>query len=342
MENEILITFLIPCYNSAEYMHICIDSLLKANHDLIELIIVNDGSKDDTGKIADSYKEKHPDCIRVIHKENGGHGDAINDGIKIAKGRYFKIVDSDDWADLDALNTLLESIKNSKTSPDLYILNYAYFVGYGNKKKVINFKSILKENTLLTTKDFKFNDLSKNITLHSAMFKLDVIKKSEVVLPSHVSYEDNYFVYACLVHTNTFFYINKDLYCYLIGREGQSVSFAQATKKYKHHLLCSKSMHDYFDFTSIKKEDKHKYKLLYHHVRLIFCISTLFTRLSKEKDAKKEYRLFLKDFKTKHKKMYRKIRYFSIASILCIPGIFGRLIDKFIFWCAKKVVPFDV
>ena len=342
MSKNILISFLIPCYNSAEYMHICIESLLKANHDLIELIIVNDGSKDDTGKIADSYKVKYPDCITVVHKENGGHGDAINDGIKIAKGTYFKIVDSDDWVDLDALNTLLESIQKEKELPDLYLLNYAYFVGYGNKRKVINYQSIIKENKLLTSKDFKFKELSKNITLHSAMFKLDVIRNSKVVLPCHASYEDNYFVYACLVHTNTFMYINKDFYCYLIGREGQSVSFAQSVRKYKDHLLCSKCINDYFDLMSIKKTDKYKYRLLYHHARLIFCIATLYTRLSKEKEARKQFRLFLKDFKTKHKKMYKKIRHRSVASFLCIPGAFGRWFDRVILWLAKKVVPFDV
>lgn len=342
MEKNILISFLVPCYNSEAYMNICLDSLLKADHNLIEIIIVDDGSKDKTSEIADKYQSENPDCINVIHKENGGHGDAINDGIKVAKGKYFKIVDSDDWVDLDALNKILKSIQEEKELPDLYILNYVYYVGYGNKQKVINYKSIFEENKILTCKDFHFKDIQKNITLHSAMFKLDVIKESNVVLPKHASYEDNYFVYACLVHTKTFMYINGDFYCYLIGRDGQSVSYANCVKKYKDHILCSKSMNDYFDPMNIKKTNKDFYKLLFHHIRLIFCITVLYTRLSKEKESRTNYKLFLKDLKEKHPKLYKKLRYFSISSFLCMPGAFGRGFNRFILWLAKKVVPFDV
>ena len=161
MEKNVLISFLVPCYNSEAYMHICLDSLLKANHDQIEIIVVDDGSKDKTGEIADKYQAENPDVIRVIHKENGGHGDAINDGIKVATGKYFKIVDSDDWADLDALNKVLEAISNAKEEPDLYLMNYVYYKGYENRAKVINYKSVLEPNKLLTWKDVKFKNLEK-------------------------------------------------------------------------------------------------------------------------------------------------------------------------------------
>ena len=95
-ENKKILTFAIPCYNSAEYMGKCIDSCLVAGED-VEIIIVDDGStKDNTWEIAQEYERRYPSIIRAIHKENGGHGSAVNTGIEHARGEYFKVVDSDD------------------------------------------------------------------------------------------------------------------------------------------------------------------------------------------------------------------------------------------------------
>ena len=105
-----LITFTVPCYNSAAYMDHCIETLLTAGEDA-EIILVDDGSKDDTGKIADSYAEKYPTIVRVIHQENGGHGEGVNQGIRNATGVYFKVVDSDDWLDTDALQKVLAELR---------------------------------------------------------------------------------------------------------------------------------------------------------------------------------------------------------------------------------------
>ena len=85
----------VPCYNSQEYMRNCVDSLLKGGED-VEILIVDDGSKDDTLKIAKEYEEKYPTIIKAVDKENGGHGDAVNSGLTHATGKYFKVVDSDD------------------------------------------------------------------------------------------------------------------------------------------------------------------------------------------------------------------------------------------------------
>ena len=122
------ITFAVPCYNSQEYMRKCVDSLLKGGED-VEIVIVNDGSKDETIHIANEYKEKFPTIIRVVDKENGGHGSGVNAGLKLATGLYYKVVDSDDWADEEALKKLLATMKKhaeAKSSPDLYVVNYVY------------------------------------------------------------------------------------------------------------------------------------------------------------------------------------------------------------------------
>ena len=102
------ISFAIPCYNSEEYMEKAIDSILKGGED-VEIIIVNDGSKDGTSEIAKRYEREYPTIVKAVDKENGGHGDAVNTGLQNATGLYFKVVDSDDWVDEASLKKILET-----------------------------------------------------------------------------------------------------------------------------------------------------------------------------------------------------------------------------------------
>lgn len=116
-----LITFTVPCYNSAAYMDRCVETLLPAGEEA-EIILVDDGSKDDTGKIADAYAEKYPNIVKVIHQENGGHGEGVNQGIRNASGMYFKVVDSDDWLDAEATRsasriTLISCASTKRRTP---------------------------------------------------------------------------------------------------------------------------------------------------------------------------------------------------------------------------------
>ena len=104
------ISFAIPCYNSQDYMAHAIESILPGGED-VEIIIVNDGSKDDTLKIAREYEGKYPDIVRVVDKENGGHGDAVTAGLTHASGSYFKVVDSDDWVDEESLHKILALLR---------------------------------------------------------------------------------------------------------------------------------------------------------------------------------------------------------------------------------------
>ncbi len=94
-----IVSFVIPCYNSQDYMEKCINSLLSGGDKDIEIIIVNDGSTDKTAEIADRYADMYPDIIRAVHQQNGGHGAGVNAGLKNATGMYFKVIDSDDWVD---------------------------------------------------------------------------------------------------------------------------------------------------------------------------------------------------------------------------------------------------
>ena len=105
-----LLSIAIPCYNSEAYMEKCIESLLTGGEE-VEILVVDDGSSDRTAEIADSYAEKYPTIVKAIHQENGGHGEAVNSGIRNATGLYFKVVDSDDWVNQEAYVQILKTLE---------------------------------------------------------------------------------------------------------------------------------------------------------------------------------------------------------------------------------------
>ena len=111
-----LLSITVPCYNSQEYMRKCVDSLLTGGK-LVEILIVDDGSSDDTGKIADEYAAAYPEIVKAIHQENGGHGEAVNTGIRNATGFYFKVVDSDDWVNEEAYQKNIKRLQELLAGP---------------------------------------------------------------------------------------------------------------------------------------------------------------------------------------------------------------------------------
>ena len=150
-----VISAVIPCYNSEAYMEKAIHSLLSGGEDM-EIIIVDDGSVDNTLAIAKRYEAEYPGIVRAVHKENGGHGDAVMTGLAHAEGLYFKVVDSDDWVKEDALAEILKKLREllkRGTAPDMFVANYVYEKVGEEKKKVIQYRSALPQNQLFTWAD---------------------------------------------------------------------------------------------------------------------------------------------------------------------------------------------
>ena len=152
MTDNKVITFAIPCYNSAEYMDHCIENLVLLNspQNDIEILIVDDGStKDNTLEIAQGWEKKFPEIIRAIHQENGGHGQAVNTGLKNARGLYYKVVDSDDWLDTEGTKPIMDYIraqaKKADSATDLVIGNYVYNKVFENSQTPINYRDALPE-----------------------------------------------------------------------------------------------------------------------------------------------------------------------------------------------------
>lgn len=252
-----LISFAIPCYNSADYMDKCIQSLLKAGEEA-EILIVNDGStKDNTKEIADRYQAEYPTICKAIHKENGGHGDAVNCGIKNATGKYYKVVDSDDWLEESALRKVMDVIRSfegKEEVPDAIIANYVYEHTYTNSQRVVQYRKKLPVNRLFDFEESKKFGTGQFLAMHSVIYRTQILRDINLELPKHTFYVDNIFVYTPLPFIKKFYYVDVDLYRYFIGRPDQSVQEAIQIKRNDQMLRVAKTMVSKYDVSSFKED----------------------------------------------------------------------------------------
>ena len=153
-----LLSIAIPCYNSQDYMRHAIETLLAGGED-VEILVVNDGSKDKTADIAAEYQQKYPTIVRAINKENGGHGDAVMTGLKNATGLYFKVVDSDDWVDEECLKRVLAQLRaftEQKEEIDMLICNYVYDKVGVKHKHVMQYRHAVPQNRVFDWNETRF------------------------------------------------------------------------------------------------------------------------------------------------------------------------------------------
>ncbi len=330
------ISFLVPCYNSQDYMEKCIESLLIGKDD-VEIIIVDDGSKDNTGKIADRYAKKYPKTIKVIHQENGGHGEGINTGLKVATGKYFKVLDSDDWVDEKAYKTLLKKIK--KIDSDLIVMNYVYTYTDGRKNQVINFSNVFKNDQEMTWDETKKFKTTQYLSLHSLMYKKSVLDKTNIKLPKHCFYEDNLFIYLPLKNTKTVYYLDLDFYQYYIGRADQSVNEEMLIKRSSHQVLVTKLACNAYDLDTIK--NKKLRKIMYRECVFLMSVGILFSRLMMSDEGEKQFKDLWASVKKENPKLYKKMRHFTLASLASLPGKFGRAVCVNVYKFAHHLVKFN-
>lgn len=337
-----LMTFTVPCYNSAAYMHICVESLLKGGED-VEIIIINDGSKDETGKIADAFAEKYPSIVRVVHQENGGHGEGINQGIAHATGKYFKVVDSDDWVNENALHAVLNKLKRLEATGgvDLMVCNYVYEHEDKSLNSTIRYGNVFPEGKVVGWEDTKPFMINQYLTLHSAIFRTQMLRDCGVVLPKHIFYEDNLFVYTPLTLVKKICYLDQDFYRYLIGREGQSVSEEVMKKRYHHQIQITETIFKTHDIAAITKTNKKLGKYLYHETRCMIAIATMFARLCKTDETEAAF-LAMRDRCIAHDPvMGKKLFDRSLLFFITRPGKFGRALSIGFYRLAHKVVKFN-
>ena len=335
------ISFAIPCYNSQDYMAHAIESILPGG-DEVEIIIVNDGSKDKTSQIAHEYMDKYPDIIKVIDKENGGHGDAVNAGLANASGKYFKVVDSDDWVDEEALHKILmlmRHLEEDNEQIDMLISNYVYEKVGVTHKKCIHYRNVLPQDEVFRWDDIGHFRLDQYILMHSVIYRTDMLKLSQMRLPKHTFYVDNIYVYYPLPNVRKIYYLDVDFYRYFIGREDQSVNEKVMIARVDQQIFVTKTMIDMYQLKKVTSKKLRQYMINY--LAIMMTVSSILLIRSKEKEnleKKKELWLYLKkrDMKT-----YIKIRYGILGQTMNIPGKSGRKISSLAYTVARRIIGFN-
>ena len=338
-----LITFAVPCYNSAAYMRHCIETLLSAGEQA-EIILVDDGStKDDTPAICDEYAAKYPTIVKAIHQENGGHGEGVNQGIRNATGLYYKVVDSDDWLDEAALRTVLAKLNTLTargTAPDLMICNYVYEHVEDNTSHTVRYTNVFPQNRLFSWTHVGHFRPDQNLLMHSVMYRTQVLRDCGMVLPKHTFYVDNIFVYQPLPQVKTIYYMNLDLYRYFIGREDQSVNEANMIKRVDQQLRVTRIMMNAVDVYALPPEQAKLRAYMLNYFSMMMAISSIFLTLDGSKEALAKRRQLWDDLKAHDGHLYRRCR-FSVAEGCNLPGWLGSKISIGGYRIAQKIFKFN-
>ena len=335
------ISFAIPCYNSEAYMAQAIESILPGGED-VEILIVNDGSKDRTAEIGKEYEEKYPGIVKLINKENGGHGDAVNAGLSHASGKYFKVVDSDDWVDRISLMKILNVLKNfeeEEQEVDMFIANYVYEKVGMEHKKVIRYDNVLPENQILKWDEIGQFHIGQYILMHSVIYRTDMLKLCQLTLPKHTFYVDNIYVYYPLPHVRTLYYMNVDFYRYFIGREDQSVNEKVMISRIDQQIFVTKTMIDMYELRRIQSKKLRKYMLNY--LAIMMTVSSILCIRSKKKENLEKKKELWQYLRQKDYGVFMKIRYGILGQTMNLPGRSGRKVSSMAYVVARRLIGFN-
>ena len=337
-----LLSIAIPCYNSAAYMENCINSLLPGG-DEVEILIVDDGSvKDNTAEIADRYEKEYPGICRAIHQENGGHGEAVNAGLRNASGIFFKVVDSDDWVNGPAYEAVLNTLRRfvyGKSTLDMLITNFVYEKQGAKHKKVMNYNMALPKNELFTWDDVKVFMAGQYILMHSVIYRTELLRECGLELPKHTFYVDNIFVYEPLPHVRSMYYLDVNFYRYFIGRSDQSVNEQVMIGRIDQQIRVTKLMLGYYDVTKLQNRKLRHYMIRYLEIMMVVS-SILAIRSETEENLEKKKELWERVKKT-NPRLYLRLRFGFLGQGMNLPGKSGRTISIAGYKIAQKFFGFN-
>lgn len=220
-----------------KYLDKCLSSLIvdEAAMQLLEVLVVNDGSTDSSSEIAHKYESNYPSLFRVIDKKNGNYGSCVNVGLKHTTGKYFRILDADDWFDTEALIYFLKALENTDADLVFTAMNTHSDEGIVYESS----SNIFKEGIIYEANKIKCNVDDISIHMHTMTFKRDILDQCHLKLSEGVSYSDTEYCYFPLHFCKSIVFFPYCLYQYLLGREGQTMSYASKKQSLKSMTVVS-------------------------------------------------------------------------------------------------------
>jgi glycosyltransferase involved in cell wall biosynthesis len=287
-----ILTISIAAYNVQKYIEECLNSFISDQlYETLEVLIINDGSTDDTPQIAQRYADKYPQIFKLIHKENGGHGSTINTAIKFAVGKYFKPVDGDDWVDTKNLIYMVNKLK--EVNVDLVITDFYNYYSNSSKKNLSSLNSKQYETEI----DFNKFHPDDILLFHNITYKTLLLKENYLSFSEKIFYEDTEFVLFPLPYVNTFYYIPVAIYYYRLEWDGQSVSIDGIIKHKNDLQQVIKNIFTFYETN--KKSETNRAKC--YKTRVVLSLAFYYNATNtenwrvSEKKNKKENNIFYRD-----------------------------------------------
>ena len=266
------LTIIIPTYNMQEYLQKCLSSLIvKKGLETLEVLVVNDGSKDNSSIIAHEFEAKYPGVFRVIDKENGNYGSCINRGLKEATGKYVKVLDADDSFDTANFEYFLNQLGNIDV--DLVISNFVKVDAEGNK-------DIARNLHIQPNKKDEFSKIAnksyiQGLWMHEIAYRRQMLLDMDYQQTEGISFTDVQWGFKPMARVKSYYFIDKVIYLYLVGRDGQTIDKATYFKKIPHEFLCTKGMLEFY--AKVHNDSSYNAKLL--HAKLTGRIIALYKRV---------------------------------------------------------------
>lgn len=228
------LTIAVPSYNMEKLLPQCLDSMADERlSDALEVLVVDDGSSDGTAQIAQSYAEKWPEIFKVIRKENGGHGSAVNAAVDKATGRYFRIVDADDWVRRENLARLIEAL--STTDADIILDEKTEVDMQTGEEKYFAFPDSMPVGREVPFEEISAPEYRYHLALHTMSVKRELLNQHRIRLLEHTFYVDSQFVLQATAFARSALVLKMGMYYYRVGNAAQSVYYLSYVKRYKEH-----------------------------------------------------------------------------------------------------------
>lgn len=286
------LSIIIPAYNVSQYIEQGMDSLLAEESIIpyLDIVIVNDGSKDDTLKKAIHYQNLYPDSVSIIDKENGGHGSGINVGIKAAKGKYLKILDGDDWVRSDGLKELVDFILSGKIIVDA-IINPFEKVWEDGRRELVNFDNI---KTQIIVGFTEVNASKYTLSLHALTIRTAIYKENNIPeIDEKISYDDMEYILYPVPYINSITFLDAVIYEYRLGLSGQSMNLEQMKKNLPMHIHMIMGLAEYF---RRKKDIFKSAQEKYYTQEFVDTLATNCEIRLKSSDSYKEIKSFINNY----------------------------------------------
>ena len=336
-----LLTIVVPSYNSAAYLERCVRSMTGGGDEL-DVLIVDDGSTDETGAIADRLSAEYPGIVRVIHQENGGHGEGLNQGIRTAKGLYLKTVDSDDRLDGEALKELM-NILRAHSAPeeqlDLIVNDYVYDREEQPCCFKVRYNGVMKPGRVLSWDTVRSFPIWKQFMIHSLTYRVQMLRDMGLELPKHTFYEDNLYIYRPLPYTKRLYYLDRPLYGYFIGREDQSVNDSVIIRRLDQVTRIAADMITSYPMSYLKTLPKKLKKYMLNNLAGQLFTTASLQYMSGEKGLEMN-RAMWQDIRRFDPELYSALRRHALGMFTILPGKAGRGLLVWAYRFGRRMIKF--